>query len=240
MSSLKIGSQGQAVKNLQGNLNALGSKLTVDGNFGEVTQVRVIVFQKSRGLTADGIVGPITQSEIAKALIEVAQKSKGQPVKTVPVSSGSTPWRQWFLDRLGWTEFDHDKELSQGWQYTNVPNYKTVVGSVYAWCAESLGLALIVNGYTSSHDASALSYVTYGTEVLYLKSGIPMGAIVVIEHASGGHHVTTANRDHKVGELVVEGLGGNQDNEICVEKFVIDPKVQEHHKVLAVRWPVAA
>lgn len=237
MSSLKIGSQGQAVKNLQGNLNALGSKLTVDGNFGEVTQVRVIVFQKSRGLTADGIVGPITQSEIAKALIEVAQKSKGQPVKTVPVSSGSTPWRQWFLDRLGWTEFDHDKELSEGWKYTNVPSYKTVIGSIYAWCAMSLDTALAVNGYKYSHDAAAISFIGVGTSVDWKSIGIPLAAFVVIEHATGGHHVTTANRTHKAGEMVLEALGGNQNNEICVETFDVSPG---HHKILYVGYPVKA
>lgn len=240
MSLLKLGMSEVPVSNLKKNLTSLGFKtMTATDVFDVATDMAVKIFQQSCGIPVDGVVGPVTQARITKALINQATKPAPTPstISKKPVVLG---WRQWFLDRMGWTEFDHDKELSQGWQYTNVPNYKTVVGSVYAWCAESLGLALIVNGYTSSHDASALSYVTYGTEVLYLKSGIPMGAIVVIEHASGGHHVTTANRDHKVGELVVEGLGGNQDNEICVEKFVIDPKVQEHHKVLAVRWPVAA
>lgn len=59
--TLKQGSSGSDVKALQKALNATtGSNLSVDGNFGSVTKSAVVNYQKSRGLTQDGTVGPQT------------------------------------------------------------------------------------------------------------------------------------------------------------------------------------
>lgn len=55
MTTLKKGSRGYEVKQLQQKLN-----LYVDGIFGALTEEAVRAFQKSKGLTADGIVGPKT------------------------------------------------------------------------------------------------------------------------------------------------------------------------------------
>lgn len=64
---LKAGSKGQAVKDLQSRLNALiHAGLTVDGDFGPATEGAVKLFQRDRGLTPDGIVGPKTKAELAK------------------------------------------------------------------------------------------------------------------------------------------------------------------------------
>ena len=55
--TLKKGSAGIAVKNLQSFLNWYGCKLTVDGDFGSATQSAVKLFQKSEGISSDGIYG---------------------------------------------------------------------------------------------------------------------------------------------------------------------------------------
>ena len=55
--TLKYGSEGIAVKNLQSFLNWYGCKLTVDGEFGSATQEAVKLFQKSEGISSDGIYG---------------------------------------------------------------------------------------------------------------------------------------------------------------------------------------
>lgn len=61
MPTLRRGSQGDEVADLQTILNArYGADLEVDGNFGKATEAAVKAFQKSRGLTADGVVGPKT------------------------------------------------------------------------------------------------------------------------------------------------------------------------------------
>lgn len=60
MTTLKKGSKGSDVKTLQQTLNNLGYNLSVDGIFGNGTEDDVKDFQKSKGLTVDGIVGPKT------------------------------------------------------------------------------------------------------------------------------------------------------------------------------------
>lgn len=57
---LKKGSKGSHVVDLQRALNAAGHSLKVDGDFGPVTDRAVRMFQKARGLVADGKVGPYT------------------------------------------------------------------------------------------------------------------------------------------------------------------------------------
>ena len=60
--TLRLGSRGPAVAELQRRLNAKGAtpRLDVDGIFGPVTSAAVRRFQRSRGLVVDGIVGPKT------------------------------------------------------------------------------------------------------------------------------------------------------------------------------------
>lgn len=59
-SPLRPGSSGDAVRAMQQRLSDLGNTLTVDGNFGVGTQTSVAAFQGSKGLSADGVVGPAT------------------------------------------------------------------------------------------------------------------------------------------------------------------------------------
>lgn len=59
--TLQQGTSGDGVKRLQRALTAaLGSTVGVDGSFGSATTTAVRSYQTSRGLTADGIVGPGT------------------------------------------------------------------------------------------------------------------------------------------------------------------------------------
>lgn len=62
--TLKLGNKGPEVKILQQILNAKGYNLTVDGEFGPVTQAAVKNFQRVNSLTDDGIVGPLTWKKL--------------------------------------------------------------------------------------------------------------------------------------------------------------------------------
>lgn len=60
MSTVQRTSTGLDVKHVQALLNVFGYGVTVDGDFGPATQAAVKAFQTASGLTADGIVGPLT------------------------------------------------------------------------------------------------------------------------------------------------------------------------------------
>ncbi len=69
----KFGDSGEQVLSIQRLLNAQGFTVVVDGNFGPVTQQKVIDFQTKKGLKADGVVGPVTMSALsAKPVVDKA------------------------------------------------------------------------------------------------------------------------------------------------------------------------
>ncbi len=73
---LKNGSRGDAVKQLQTNLNKLGFNCgTADGIFGPKTEAAVKAFQKAYSWTVDGIAGPATLGKIE----ELLKKQEQQP-----------------------------------------------------------------------------------------------------------------------------------------------------------------
>ena len=68
MPTLQRGSSGPDVQDVQQKLKDLGFDPNgVDGNFGAGTRAAVIAFQQSKGLPADGIVGPATMAALQAA-----------------------------------------------------------------------------------------------------------------------------------------------------------------------------
>ena len=83
--TLKKGSKGQSVKDLQEALKALKYKPgTVDGVFGKKTEDAVKALQKAAGIEVDGVVGPLTWLNIDEADQSeplLKKGSKGLPVR---------------------------------------------------------------------------------------------------------------------------------------------------------------
>lgn len=77
---VREGAQNHPVLTLQRLLRARGFSLTVDGMFGPVTRSRVVAFQRSRGLTADGVVGARTWSAL---VVTVRLRSTGEAVRAL-------------------------------------------------------------------------------------------------------------------------------------------------------------
>jgi peptidoglycan hydrolase-like protein with peptidoglycan-binding domain len=69
------GSTGPAVEALQRQLNANGENVTVDSDFGPLTQQAVSDFQSSRGLSVDGIAGPQTWENLLNQTPVVSSSS---------------------------------------------------------------------------------------------------------------------------------------------------------------------
>ncbi len=57
---IQMGDKGESVKWLQWELNRHGASMDVDGIYGNLTKLSVLLFQKQNGLVADSIVGPKT------------------------------------------------------------------------------------------------------------------------------------------------------------------------------------
>lgn len=64
--TVKKGARGNITKLIQERLNSVGFHISTDGIFGNGTRNAVIVFQKNRGLSADGIVGRNTWDWLLK------------------------------------------------------------------------------------------------------------------------------------------------------------------------------
>ena len=62
-----VGAVSQAVSGIQYLLKARGHAVATDGSFGPATRAAVIAFQTAAGLTADGIVGPVTWAQLVVA-----------------------------------------------------------------------------------------------------------------------------------------------------------------------------
>ncbi len=65
MTLIRHGHRGQAVRQLQQQLNRAGAELYVDGHFGDATEAAVRAYQRRVGLVADGIAGPKTLATLA-------------------------------------------------------------------------------------------------------------------------------------------------------------------------------
>lgn len=88
-SYLKKGDSGDSVKELQTLLNQNGANLKVDGIYGKGTQSAVINYQKSQGLTADGIAGTNTMGALKGANTgSTAQKTSTPNYATYTPSAG--------------------------------------------------------------------------------------------------------------------------------------------------------
>jgi cell wall-associated NlpC family hydrolase len=75
-SAFRVGDQGSDVAEIQGQLASLGYDVAADGDFGPATAEAVKAFQISRGLDADGLVGPSTYSALlGKSMPEVSRGS---------------------------------------------------------------------------------------------------------------------------------------------------------------------
>jgi peptidoglycan hydrolase-like protein with peptidoglycan-binding domain len=140
--TIRRGSRGPAVRVLQESLITLGyNPGPVDGIFGLRTEAAVKAFQADRKIKVDGIVGPVTWGEIAKALAEERPPVTPPPVTPPPTGIPGEP-----------------ADLPAPEPTTDIPGYNLVVEMVPMGPApdDASGGAL-VNTTTGEINVSALA-----------------------------------------------------------------------------------
>ena len=138
---VETGSTGENVKTVQYLLDAGGATLVVDGDFGPLTKAAVESYQSAHGLTADGIVGPLTWPQLIMA---VSTGSNGDAVKAVQSQLDSRMSGLVAIDGVFGSETDSAVRAFQGDVGASVDG---VVGPI-TW-------GFLVNGYLSSTDAES-------------------------------------------------------------------------------------
>ena len=91
-STVKKGSMGALVMELQSKLRVLGYNIEADGDFGSKTNVAVVNFQKKYDLVPDGIVGPLTWNKLNE-LVESA-KTPSSTLNKTPKYTGKVTVNQ--------------------------------------------------------------------------------------------------------------------------------------------------
>jgi peptidoglycan hydrolase-like protein with peptidoglycan-binding domain len=90
--TLREGAKGEPVRALQKRLNALGFNAgTADGSFGPKTESAVKAFQRAKGLTADGVVGPKTWDKLGIKVSGPVTQGPGGGGKVVTGYVNGTP-----------------------------------------------------------------------------------------------------------------------------------------------------
>lgn len=138
----------------------------------------------------------------------------------------------WLSQREGWNEAKNNAELSIYWKYTNCKQFTDVRGREHAWCAMTANAALIESGFEGTHDAAAFSFSDYGDEC-----SLQYGAIIILQHPNGSHHVTFFTRWLDKEHNLIELFGGNQSDSIKKSIFNVSGNANGHDEIIAIRWP---
>lgn len=206
-----------------------------------IRKLQIRLNEQGENLSVDGDPGPKTQAALERYDIEITAKKKA--VVTGP--SIERPQNPSYLEAkkyAGKTEFDSKFGgwLSGFWKKVGLPNYKTIIGSSFAWCALFVVAMQSETGQKYIASAAARSHAKTGIEINWKKDGIPRGAIVHLNNAGNcssgsNNHVTFADGDCTAEELsksgaTFPGFGGNQGNAVKRSTYAAS-------KICAVRWP---
>lgn len=236
MPKLASGSTGEAPKILQARLAELGFFMgEVLGNFYEITEEAVKAFQRARGLTPDGVVGPVTWKELEKDN-DVSRTPETPPKAPVSGNNVGMKWIAGIIRYIGLDEFSKilNDLLVPEWANEGLAYFKTLAGNDHAWCSVLVNWAMRLVGIKPTNDAMAASWRTWGRKGDYW-----FGAVLGMRHASGGGHVTFFLFWIDKSKRIAACLGGNQGNQLNVTAYNLSGNASGHDEVVGgPRWPV--
>ena len=229
---VKLGSKGADVARMQTLLNSLlqpPPRLQVDGDFGKRSHDALVRFQASRGLKADGVVGPRTWEALGQL---------SQPVARVAAAPTVTPAKSWMTiaeAEVGVRENaaagQHNKRIIEFHKSTSLRATEDEV----PWCSSFVNWVMIESGRTGTKSAAAKSWLNWGTELDTPRAG----AITVIKKkVAGADKATGSSSGFHVAFFVSETntqlrlLGGNQSDSVKYSNFLVSK-----YDIKGYRWP---
>lgn len=119
------------VTSVQIDLAALGYETLIDGRKGPKTVAAIMAFQRSVGIPADGVAGPVTRAAI-KAKLDEAQEGKApkEPTADVPAVPSATPLGLMSTAAGGGLDQVADQVLSHGQSLQGMAAYVPIIGYI--------------------------------------------------------------------------------------------------------------
>lgn len=205
-----------------------------------IKRAQMAMNKEGEKLSEDGAAGPKTLEAMSRYAFDVV--ALPLPIPAHAPDLGTPPWLAEAKKHEGKKESDSafNKWLSGFWPKVGLPNYKTIIGTSFAWCGLFVAAMLTQTGQDIvSGAAGAKNWAKFGQEINWKQDGIPQGAIVQINHSKCGsgssNHVAMANGNCTAKDLLKPGAyialyGGNQSNAARVSRYSVT-------EICAVRWP---
>ena len=209
---LKVGSRGAAVQDVQKKLVALGYNVGstgADGVFGNATKNAVIKFQKSVGISQDGIVGSVTLTKLNEAY---NNRNKGQSVTSTTSYTGKDYVRK---AQVHMNNFSGAGLATDGLWGAN--SRKGLVKCLQRALNKDYGAKLTEDGILGSGTNGALgNHYVKRAETQYLVTFVEIGLMALGYYNSsveapgvfGGGLETAVRNFQKANGLICDGIAG--------------------------------
>ena len=209
--TLKLGMQGDLVKEAQLELAKRGYNLKGTGYFGTATDTAVEAFQKRYNLKVDGEVGPLTALAIDKAPLENALPT------TTHLEISRPLWLEAGINLIGTKEFSGSKDnpiiidwaKEEGGDIASEYTHDSI-----PWCALFANHILTKVGLKGTETLWALDFAGKWPSIKL--AGPAVGAFAPMKRNGGGHIMIVVGRD-QLGNIM--GLGGNQSDAVTIAPF---------------------
>jgi len=172
---LKVGAEGQAVKDLQQKLKDRGFyQGKVDGIFGSGTKEALMEFQKAVGLSPDGVAGPATLAELCKDFEFIKEGSTGKCVE----------YLQQKLKELGYYTGKVDGVFGQG-TVKALKSFQKAAGIAADGVAGPSTIAKLTAGSTSRGTTESRKVQRLSWSVVNSMWSRDFGEAIVIDYQTG-------------------------------------------------------